>query len=403
MAFITSLTIKNFFSIKDEVTIDFKASPYNIENNPERLFEFDGKYYNKIISFYGANASGKTTILKAITVLASIVVNEQRDNFPPSFKNKFARLNSNSELEISFVLKNKEYEEYTYFIKFESSKYNNIGIKNEILYKTENSKRKMIFNRVDKKVTNVDKNIQDNIFTNLNPKKSLIQEFLKHEKTGSFKNINYFFVFILRSSNITLYKTQLSTNISHEKTIGDFIYSKESKVEQFFLNFFQSIEQDIIKVKANFIEKDDEEKEFKGIELFHKIKKNEPLAFDFESDGTQMIMKILLDIYIAKATNSILIIDEFDSILHPMLVPIIINLLIKNDIQIIYSTHNIYNMQFLQNDEIFLIEKDEKHTTTIKPVKNNPNIKGYKNLLTLYENGDLGGVPNIKEIITKIL
>ena len=403
MAFITSLTIKNFFSIKDEVTIDFKASPYNIENNPERLFEFNGEYYNKIISFYGANASGKTTILKAITILTSIVVNEQRDNFPSSFKNKFARLNSNSELEISFVLKNKEYEEYRYFIKFESSKYNNTGIKNEILYKLENSKRRTIFNRADKKVINVDKNIQDNIFTNLNPKKSLIQEFLKHEKTGSFMNIHYFFLFLFRSSNVTMYKTQLNTDTSHERNIGNFIYLKEEKVEQFFLNFFQSIEQDIIKVKANFIEKDDEEKEFKGIEIFHKIKKNEPLAFDLESDGTQMIMKILLDIYIAKATNSILIIDEFDSILHPMLVPIIINLLIENDIQIIYSTHNIYNMQFLQNDEIFLIEKDEKHTTTIKPVKNNPDIKGYKNLLTLYENGDLGGVPNIKEIITKII
>ena len=60
-------------------------------------------------------------------------------------------------------------------------------------------------------------------------------------------------------------------------------------------------------------------------------------------------------------------------------------------------------MQFLQNDEIFLIEKDSNHKTTIKAVKNNPDIKGYKNLLTLYENGYLGGLPNIKEILTKIL
>ena len=403
MAFITSLRIKNFFSIKDEVSIDFKASQYNIENNPERLFEFNGEYYNKVISFYGANASGKTTVLKAITVLSSIVVNEQRDKFPPSFKNKFARLNSNSELEISFILKNEEYEKYVYIIKFESSKYNNTGIKNEILYKIEDSKRKTIFNRVDKKVIDVDKNIQDNIFMNLNPKKSLIQEFLKHEKTGSFMNIHYFFLFLLRSSNVTMYKTQLNTDISHEKEIGDFIYSKEEKVEQFFLNFFQSIEQDIVKVKANFIEIDGREKEFKGLEIFHKIKMNEPLAFDFESDGTQMLMKILLDIYIAKATNSILIIDEFDSILHPALVPIIINLLIKNNIQIIYSTHNIYNMQFLQNDEVFLIEKDLNHITDIKPVKDNKNIKDYENILISYENGDLGGIPDIKEIITKIL
>lgn len=115
-----------------------------------------------------------------------------------------------------------------------------------------------------------------------------------------------------------------------------------------------------------------------------------------------MLMKILLDIYMAKKTFSPLIIDELDSIIHPMLVPIINNLLIENDIQIIYSTHNIYNMKFLQNDEVFLIEKDESHKTTIKPVKDMSDIKGYKNLLTLYENDYLGGIPKVEEIITKI-
>jgi hypothetical protein len=60
-------------------------------------------------------------------------------------------------------------------------------------------------------------------------------------------------------------------------------------------------------------------------------------------------------------------------------------------------------MTFLQNDEVFLIEKDSNHTTTIKPVKDNPDIKGYENILIHYENGDLGGIPDIKEIITKIL
>jgi predicted ATP-binding protein involved in virulence len=116
-----------------------------------------------------------------------------------------------------------------------------------------------------------------------------------------------------------------------------------------------------------------------------------------------MLMKVLSDIFIAKVMNAPLIIDELDSILHPMLVPIIINLLIENDIQIIYSTHNIYNMKFLQNDEVFLIEKDKNHITTLKPVKDMPDVKGYKNLLTLYENGYLGGIPKVEELITKIL
>ena len=62
MNFITKIKIKNFFSIKNEVCIDFKASNYNIENNRNRLFNVKREYYNKIVSFYGANASGKTTL-----------------------------------------------------------------------------------------------------------------------------------------------------------------------------------------------------------------------------------------------------------------------------------------------------------------------------------------------------
>ena len=60
-------------------------------------------------------------------------------------------------------------------------------------------------------------------------------------------------------------------------------------------------------------------------------------------------------------------------------------------------------MKFLQNDEVFLIEKDKNHETSIKGVKDMPDVKGYKNLLTLYENGYLGGVPKVEELITKIL
>ncbi|MEK8019168.1 MAG: AAA family ATPase, partial [Candidatus Parabeggiatoa sp.] len=81
-----------------------KASNYNIENNRNRLFEINGKYYNKVISLYGANASGKTTFLKSIVVLSAVINNESTEKFPTSFKNKFAHLSTKSEIEIGFIL-----------------------------------------------------------------------------------------------------------------------------------------------------------------------------------------------------------------------------------------------------------------------------------------------------------
>jgi AAA15 family ATPase/GTPase len=406
MAFITSLRIKNFFSIKDEVNLSFKASSYNIEHNPNRLFEFNGEYYNKIISFYGANASGKTTILKAIVVLANIINNEQSDNFPISFKNKFAHLNSNSEIEIGIVIEiDNKLEELIYSLKFKSQKYNNIGIEDEILYLIENTKRQTFFNRKDKKIKDIDKTIQTAIFNNLSETKSLFQRFKDFDKSNVFEQIFELFVPIQLNSNISLYNTKFNADRGDEHNIASFLRDSTTreKLESFLLRFFNSIGLDVQKIEAKFKEEDGKAIEFLGLYIFHEFDTKEPLEFDLESDGTQMLMKILLDIFNVKIFNSVLVIDEFDSILHPMLIPIINNLLIENDIQIIYSTHNIYNMQFLQNDEIFLIEKDSEHKTTINPVKDNKEIKGYKNLLTLYENGYLGGLPDIKEILTKIV
>jgi len=404
MAFITSLRIKNFFSIKNEVTIDFKASPYNIENNPERLFEFNGEYYNKVISFYGANASGKTTVLKAISTLSKIIANEQSDYFISSFKNKFAKLEVSSEIEIFFVLNIKGiFKQFAYKLIFKSEGYENIAIGNEELYSI--SQKEILFNRQEEKIKNIDNNIIESLFESLSDKKSLINEFFKFDKTNQLFSIENFFINIAVASNIEIYNTQLGTDNFRYENIGVWLTNNQDNIalENFYLSFFKAIGLDIVKIEAKFKESDIKEKEFKGIDIFHSINLKEPLEIELESDGTQMLMKVWLDIYKAKILGAVLVLDELDSIVHPMLVPIIINLLIENDIQIIYSTHNIYNMKFLQNDEVFLIEKDKNHKTTIKAVKDMPDVKGYKNLLTLYENGYLGGVPKVEELITKIL
>lgn len=406
MAFITSLRIKNFFSIKNEVPIDFKASPYNIENNPERLFEFNGEYYNKVISLYGANASGKTTVLKAITSVANAIVNQDDKQFFKSFKNKFSNLDVSSEIAITFVVGiDNEFQEFLYEIEFESNRFENIGIENERLFKLKKNEKELLIDRKDQVVKKIDINVQKAIFSNLKNTKSLIEELYKFEDEKVLNKIYDFFLSTVGSSNIQIFNTDLGMSTIRYKDIGVWLsrFSWSSDLEKFYLSFFNALGLDIVKIEAKYKEYDTKEKEFLGIDIFHDIDSEEPLELSLESDGTQMLMKVLLDIFKAKIFSSVLILDELDSIIHPMLVPIIINLLIKNDIQIIYSTHNIYNMKFLQNDEVFLIEKDKNHKTTIEGVKNMPDIKGYKNLLTLYENNYLGGVPKIEEIITKIL
>jgi len=149
----------------------------------------------------------------------------------------------------------------------------------------------------------------------------------------------------------------------------------------------------------------DENNQIKGIKdilIYHNIDNKIPLEYKLESDGTKMLFKILIDVYLAKKYKTVLIIDEFDSVLHSMLVPLLNKLIIDNDVQLFYTTHNIYNMKFLYADEIHIIEKDKEHKTHIIEPKENKKIKGFENFLALYENNYLGGLPSFENIFTKI-
>jgi len=163
---------------------------------------------------------------------------------------------------------------------------------------------------------------------------------------------------------------------------------------RFLFKVLSLLGTDITKAKVTI---DTEKSKEIGTELSfsHKINLNKYLPFDLESNGTKMLIKLIYQIFETYKSKSILIIDELDSLIHPLIVPILNLLTIKLNIQMFYSTHNVSNMKYLYNDEIYLIEKDENHNTQIKDLKE---YDGYENFEKLYRNSLLGGVPSIEDI-----
>ena len=71
---IVNFSIQNFGSIKDKQTLSFEAdASEHLENT--YVVHTAGKRLLKLALIYGANASGKTTILKAFDFLRDLVVN----------------------------------------------------------------------------------------------------------------------------------------------------------------------------------------------------------------------------------------------------------------------------------------------------------------------------------------
>lgn len=70
---IINLNVQNFGSIKDRQTLSFEAdNSKHLEDT--YIVNFKGQRILKLALIYGANASGKTTILKALDFLRDIVV-----------------------------------------------------------------------------------------------------------------------------------------------------------------------------------------------------------------------------------------------------------------------------------------------------------------------------------------
>lgn len=397
MGFIKSIEIENFHSIKNNVYVEFKAKSYLEEFHNERL----KSGHTLINAIYGANASGKSSILRAITLVSNIIINESDDKFkfPSSFKNKFNDKRKKTKIVLNFCV-NEVY--YSYEVILKSQEYKNIGIENEILYKYTDEKE-VFFDRKKKFIHGIENNIKKPIFEKLENSKSLVYEFFKFN--DELETIINFFRPVKYTTNIlNPYLTNTVPSKGRLETAMEHFLPQEEifGLKEFLIKFLNSIGLDFENFRPNYKEDENGKKLLDSIFIKHKISKTKELELLLESDGTLNLIQILINTFLVKMQDTILIIDELDSILHPMLVPIINKLMIDNNVQLIYTTHNIYNMKYLYHDEVTLIEKDSEHNTSIRQLKNEKDIDFTENILDLYEEGYFGGIPDIKEIYTKI-
>jgi len=375
----------------------------------------NNNYTNKLSAFYGANASGKTTFLKAIVVISHIISNKNSDFFPKSYRNIYNTKNSSSFLKILFVINSKE---YTYYVDFIYEDNINIGIKNEILKLKKNGRNIILLNRRKEIFKDLEGNeIQNLRFDKVSLNQSILIESLT--RVDDYENIIKFYqalAFMTNIKGVSQVNMQIDKNDDllfaqlFSKTDKTFLMNKNIKninreeFYQFLFKFLQNINLDILSAESEIDIEELNEKELSidlNIEVIHKINPKKKLNFTLESSGTKILFKILFNVFYAYKNKSVLVLDEFDSMLHPMLVPIVNLLAIKNDIQLIYTTHNLHNLKYLYSDEIFLIEKDEKHITSIVNLKDN--YKGYENFEKLYKAKRLGAIPHLNNISLDML
>jgi len=370
---ILEVRLSNFFSIKDEVVLDLRAGNIQTKQAKElsdHHFKQGKDHVLKAIAIYGANASGKSNIIKALRFCCRMIFNSHTHNENVSFNFQPFKFDDcprkPSNFFIRFVSNDIEYEyEYSYSL-------NRSEILTEELYYYPNNRRAKIFTR-DEQIEG-DKKAKYS-FSNI------IKRPLDVAENTSVKTL-----FISRASQMDRVIGKELFNFFSEKFILGYHGFNSHSIEQnltenkeFLLKALQIADSDIVdisfrkeKVKlksitfsvgaaGDSVNNADTEEEVLKIETYHKS--GPKVAFDFdseESDGTRKLFVSLLSILDIVRNNKTLLIDELETHLHSKLVEFIINLFhASKGAQLIFTTHdtNLLNMKKLRKDQIFFVNK----------------------------------------------
>lgn len=425
--------VKNFRSFNELQHFSMLAG--KVRNNEKHIVEVGQKKVLKFSGVFGANGSGKSNLILAISLIKEIINRNVRvlinDQF---YRGKNGNPDNDSYFEYEIALDNKL---YSYGFELNFSK--NILISEWLIDMTKN-KEKIIFER----------NIKENKFdSDIKGKNEYFNTCLKEMKNNDsnlflsemsrrlimsnnndifFKDIINVFNFlandmvIIRPSSHKLLEldyadkknkiikilNQMDINITDIKASDYDINSIKSRMSDVeFANFINDFE--LLSQKTNIksctlrlendlysIKKENNNYEVKSLKFMHNNSKYLFGAYD-ESDGTIRILE-LLDVLLTD--NKVYLIDELDSSLHPLLVEGLLKkfLELNSTNQLIITTHELKTMDFdlVRRDEIWFTEKASDGSTRLYSLEEFKDVARFdRKIDKAYMEGRFGAIANI--------
>ncbi len=134
--------------------------------------------------------------------------------------------------------------------------------------------------------------------------------------------------------------------------------------------------------------------------LFRHDELSFPMAPIYESHGTRQFVKLFPLISGSLATGGIVIIDELDAAIHSMILPEIISWFHDpgrnpDNAQLWMTCHNVSLLEDLSKDEIVFCEKDRRGRTETYNLNDIKGVRRDDNYYRKYLGGTFGAVPRI--------
>lgn len=421
---LVQFSVTNFKSIGEKQVLSLASSTG--ASRRERISMPSGNSFSphllRSAVIFGANASGKSSLVEAVKFFKSFVVNSAKSSSkgdailvsPNKFINKLKK--EPTEFEVTFIVNEKLFQ-YGFSVT-------NERVIGEWMFSRSNSPRSkmvLLFQREYEKSTEEDFWYfnESQIRGEKETWKTSTRSNALFLSTAIQLNSEYFeepFNWMLRhlqviSSPDRLTPTFTAKMISNEKNvrkIQEFVQASglnisKIKVTERELKFPDHVQELFTtKAKEEMIANMKNEKDFE-IEATHFDDKGKEvdLSLSDESDGSQVLFSLAGPILDVLEDGDILFVDELNNSLHPAALKFLVNLfhdpkINKNGAQLVFTSHDasIISNQFMHKSQIWFMDKSNGINSKLYPLSDFK-VRDVEAFQRAYLGGKFGALPNI--------
>lgn len=395
-------TVKNFKSIRDEMTFDMQAVAIS-EHEDRIIIDNDGDKYLPVSAIYGPNGGGKSNVLAALHTLVAKVL---RPLYATEDSDEKVLFQKKIIVEpFAFSESRDEPTEFELFFRTAVSEYRYIlHVRRDIVLhesldrvKLQTGRRSALFSRDENGI------VLKGDFAKL----KVSDELSKTLTLLSYLGIAYKGNAVV-SDVLGWFESGIEfLNYGNPMQELRMAVSTTEEVKHLMLKMIQEMDLDIVDFRV-------EEKENDKVDIFTKHLVNEVEIeinlFD-ESSGTQKLFGLLPFIAESLLTGTVLVIDELDAKIHPVLLRHIIMMfsdmsINRHKAQLIFTSHDLstMNSEVFRRDEIWFVAKGNAQNSKLYSLVEFKNEKGESvrkdaKFDKQYLEGKYGANPYLRRII----
>jgi hypothetical protein len=420
---IRSFSFRNLWSFEDEQLISFEVGKTPPEDNRFITTPREDRV-SAALAIFGANASGKTNILKILAFMAWFIPSSW-ESMKPGEKIPFSKFhfsiddtkNSSFSLIVEtklgikyryeLVISNTSVEtENLFTMNNESGKWNYL-LKRSTLNNTEN----ILIRGINITKNDIKKQIRSNASiistirqydeSGIEPFINLIGKFETNVGPGGRETTDHDFISLealKRISDDEKYRESLSKYLAEFDTGLSSIVSQKIP-EKIIMDIMNNVE--IPQIEKDAIASFKHTKDAYIPIAVHVIDGKEyKIPFNLESDGTRQLLILLINIIMVLENGGLLIHDELELGLHPHIIPALLKLFFSKKTnpkgaQIILTTHSTDVMNELHKSQIVLVQKDDRCRSHAWRLDEMKGVRIDDNILAKYHSGAYGAIPSL--------